>query len=75
MEAAYQVRSSLVRPVQPGAVTASSGGRDHIPRVLGEAGDERFALGAVIVAQLTRCRRHEHDRDLQVGLDPFLKVV
>ena len=35
----------------------------------------RFALGAVLVYQLTLWHRHEHDRDLRVGLDPFLKAA
>jgi hypothetical protein len=71
MWAARQVRSYLVRPFQPGAVTARRCGHDQIPR----AGDERFALGAVFVDQLTLCCRHDHDLDLRVGLDPFLKAA
>ncbi len=35
----------------------------------------RFALGAVLVYQLTLWHRHEHDLDLRVGLDPFLKAA
>lgn len=35
----------------------------------------RFALGAVFVYQLTLWYRHEHDLDLRVGLDPFLKAA
>ncbi len=33
----------------------------------------RFALGAVLVYQLTLWHRHEHGLDLRVGLDPFLE--
>src|SRR5215217_128681 len=73
--AAYQVRSYLVRPCQPGAVTARRCGHDQMPRALGEAGDERFALGAVFVDQLPLCCRHAHDLDLRVGLDPFFKAA
>jgi hypothetical protein len=36
---------------------------------------QQFALGAVFVYQLTLCCRHEHDLDLRVGLDPFLKAA
>jgi Transposase DDE domain len=35
----------------------------------------RFALGAVLVYQLTLWYRHEHDLDLRVGLKPFLKAA
>jgi hypothetical protein len=35
----------------------------------------RFALGAVLVYQLTLWYRHEHDMDLRVGLKPFLKAA
>jgi len=35
----------------------------------------RFALGAVLVYQLTLWHRHEHSLDLRVGLDPFLKAA
>ncbi len=35
----------------------------------------RFALGAVLVYQLTLWHRHEHALDLRVGLDPFLKAA
>ena len=35
----------------------------------------RFALGAVFVYQLTLWYRHEHDLDLRVGLEPFLKAA
>ena len=35
----------------------------------------RFALGAVLVYQLTLWYRHEHGLDLRVGLDPFLKAA
>ena len=75
MWAAHQVRSFLVRPFQPRAVTARRCGHDQIPRAVGEVGDERFALEAVFVDQLTLCCRHEHDLDLRVGLDPFLKAA
>ena len=75
MWAAHQVRSYLVRPFQPGAVTARRCGHDQMPRALGEAGDERFALGAVFVYQLPLCCRHEHDLDRRVGLDPVLTAA
>ena len=35
----------------------------------------RFALGAVVVYQLTLWYRYEHDLDLRVGLKPFLKAA
>jgi hypothetical protein len=35
----------------------------------------RFARGAVFVYQLTLWYRYEHDRDLRVGLEPFLKAA
>jgi hypothetical protein len=35
----------------------------------------RFALGAVLVYQLTLWYRHEHGLDLRVGLKPFLKAA
>jgi hypothetical protein len=36
---------------------------------------QRFALGAVLVYQLTVWYRHEHELDLLVGLKPFLKAA
>ncbi len=41
----------------------------------GLANTRRFALGAVLVYQLTLWYRHEHGLDLRVGLDPFLKAA
>ncbi len=41
----------------------------------GLVASQRFALGAVFVYQLTLCCRHEHDLELRVGLDPFLKAA
>jgi hypothetical protein len=35
----------------------------------------RFALGAILVYQLTLWYRHEHGLDLRVGLKPFLKAA
>ena len=35
----------------------------------------RFALGAILVYQLTLWYRYEHDMDLRVGLKPFLKAA
>jgi len=35
----------------------------------------RFALGAVLVYQLTLWYRHEHGLDLRIGLKPFLKAA
>ena len=36
---------------------------------------QRFALGAILVYQLTLWYRFEHDLDLRVGLKPFLKAA
>ncbi len=36
---------------------------------------QRFALGAILVYQLTLLYRFEHDLDLRVGLKPFLKAA
>jgi Transposase DDE domain len=41
----------------------------------GLAATRRFALGAILVYQLTLWHRHEHGLDLRVGLDPFLKAA
>ncbi|MCA1598350.1 MAG: transposase [Chloroflexi bacterium] len=41
----------------------------------GVTNTRRFALGAVFVYQLTLWYRHEHDLDLRVGLEPFLKAA
>jgi hypothetical protein len=41
----------------------------------GLANTRRFALGAVLVYQLTLWHRHEQGLDLRVGLDPFLKAA
>ena len=41
----------------------------------GLANTRRFALGAILVYQLTLWYRHEHDLDLRVGLDSFLKAA
>jgi Transposase DDE domain len=35
----------------------------------------RFALGAILVYQLALLYRHEHERDLRVGLKAFLKAA
>ena len=35
----------------------------------------RFALGAILVYQLTLWYRHEHDMDLRVGRNPFRKAA
>jgi len=41
----------------------------------GLSNTRRFALGAVLVYQLTLWYRHENDLDLRVGLKPFLKAA
>jgi len=41
----------------------------------GLAGTRRFALGAVLVYQLTLLYRFEHHQDLRVGLKAFLKAA
>src|SRR5262245_8076535 len=41
----------------------------------GLSNTRRFALGAILVYQLTLWYRHEHDLDLRVGLKPFLKAA
>src|SRR5215207_1215370 len=41
----------------------------------GLAATQRFALGALLVYQLTLWHRHEQGLDLRVGLDPFLKAA
>ena len=37
--------------------------------------ERRFALGAILVYQLTLWYRYEHEMDLRVGLKPFLKAA
>jgi hypothetical protein len=39
------------------------------------ANTRRFALGAILVYQLSLWYRFEHDLDLRVGLKPFLKAA
>ena len=41
----------------------------------GQTNTARFALGAVLVYQLTLLYRHEHGLDLRTGLKPFLKAA
>jgi len=41
----------------------------------GLSSTQHFALGAVLVYQLTLWYRHEHGLDLRVGLKPFLKAA
>ncbi len=41
----------------------------------GQANTQRFALGAVVVYQLARLYRHEHDLPLNLGLKAFLKAA
>lgn len=41
----------------------------------GLANTRRFALGAILVYQLTLWHRHEHGLDLRVGLKPALKAA
>jgi hypothetical protein len=41
----------------------------------GRRNTQRFALGAILVYQLTLLYRFEHDLDLRVGLKPFLKAA
>jgi Transposase DDE domain len=49
-------------------------GHGQVP-TKGLTNTRRFALGAIIVYQLTLWYRHEHDMDLRVGLKPFLKAA
>jgi hypothetical protein len=49
-------------------------GHGQVP-TKGLANTRRFALGAVLVYQLTLWYRHEHGLDLRVGLKPFLKAA
>jgi hypothetical protein len=42
---------------------------------LGLTNTRRFALGAILVYQLTLWYRFEHGLDLRVGLKPFLKAA
>ena len=41
----------------------------------GQVETARFALGAILVYQLALLYRHEHGRDLRVGLKAFLKAA
>jgi hypothetical protein len=49
-------------------------GHGQVP-TKGETNTRRFALGAILVYQLTLWYRHEHEMDLRVGLKPFLKAA
>jgi transposase len=49
-------------------------GHGQVP-TKGLVNTRRFALGAVLVYQLTLWYRHEHGLDLRVGLKPFLKAA
>ena len=49
-------------------------GYGHVP-TKGLINTRRFALGAILVYQLTLWYRYEHGRDLRVGLKPFLKAA
>jgi hypothetical protein len=49
-------------------------GHGQVP-TKGLSNTRRFALGAVVVYQLTLWYRHEHGLDLRVGLKPFLKAA
>jgi hypothetical protein len=49
-------------------------GHGQVP-TKGLVNTRRFALGAVVVYQLTLWYRHEHGLDLRVGLKPFLKAA
>ena len=49
-------------------------GHGQVP-TKGLVSTRRFALGAILVYQLTLWHRHEHGMDLRVGLKPFLKAA
>ncbi len=49
-------------------------GHQQVP-TRGLTNTRRFALGAILVYQLTLWYRHEHGMDLRVGLKPFLKAA
>ena len=49
-------------------------GHQQVP-TKGLTNTRRFALGAIVVYQLTLRYRHEHGMDLRVGLKPFLKAA
>ncbi len=49
-------------------------GHGQVP-TKGLTNTRRFALGALLVYQLTLWYRHEHGMDLRVGLKPFLKAA
>ena len=49
-------------------------GHGQVP-TKGLVNTRRWALGAVLVYQLTLWYRHEHGLDLRVGLKPFLKAA
>ena len=49
-------------------------GHERVP-TKGLVETARFALGAVLVYQLALLYRHEHERDLRVGLKAFLKAA
>jgi hypothetical protein len=49
-------------------------GHGQVP-TKGLANTRRFALGAILVYQLSLWYRFEHDLDLRVGLKPFLKAA
>lgn len=49
-------------------------GHGQVP-TKGLTNTRRFALGAIIVYQLTLWYRYEHEMDLRVGLKPFLKAA
>ena len=49
-------------------------GHGQVP-TKGLANTRRFALGAVLVYQLTLWYRYEHGLDLRMGLKPFLKAA
>ena len=49
-------------------------GHGQVP-TKGELNTRRFALGAILVQQLTLWYRYEHGMDLRVGLKAFLKAA
>jgi hypothetical protein len=53
---------------------ATFGGLDRVP-TRGLVATQRFALGAVLVYQLTLLHRFEAGADLRVGLKPFLQAA
>ena len=74
MRRVFQKRRAVRRENGNGQFTASFAVQGAVPTT-GRAATRRFARGATLVDQLTRWHRHDHGRDLRVGLDPALKAA